>query len=288
MRASRVQWLTLWVMATVLATQAPSAGSEDELGRVLAGLERASSLYLDSSLRFACDETISASRKAKTQRFSYIFIYDRQQGFQDYRTSPHSTGGKPVDPASLGFRYLERSYFWVMIFNRTRQPLHHYHIEGTESVAGKKALKIRFEPVKPYREKLNDWFGIAWVDSQTFQILHVEAMSAKDHAAFQQLQADRLEAAHAGPVPMPRWVRRIESVSTDFAKVKNGMRFPSRTEIKLTRYTVPTGGRPTRWGDTVVLDRTVQKYTHYLFYGVRAEGQVRDILTGKQKIDRGP
>src|SRR5713101_2542471 len=76
--------------------------------------------------------------------------------------------------------------FWVLIFHKTRQPVHHYQLAGREFVSGREAVKVSFEPLKPYKEGLNDWYGTAWVDTSTFQLLRVEAMKVEDHAAFVQ------------------------------------------------------------------------------------------------------
>ena len=275
------------VLATA-AFPAQAIEAEDSLPDLLRGLDRASRLYLDSVLRFSCDETIRESGlKQRIHKFNYIFIYDKKKGFVDYRTA--TAGAEhPVDPAKIGLRYLERSYFWVLLFHKTRQPLHRYKIEGREVVSGREAVRVSFEPVKPYKEKLNDWAGTAWVDPDTYQLLRVEAMTVEDHAAFVQMQEDRVNASHGRAIPVSRWVAVLESVTTDFSVEKNRMRFPGETRITLTQYVVPFGGRPLQKKDTLVLDRTTQKYTHYLFFGVRTETEVQDIVSGAGESSSSP
>jgi hypothetical protein len=273
-----------WALAVALTAAARplslAAPEADSLGDLLRGLDRASRLYLDSVLRFSCDETLRESgKKNMIRRYNYIFVYDPKKGFVDFRTAGGRSPEKSVDPAELGFRYLQRSYFWVLVFHKTRQPLHRYKIEGREVVLGREAVKVSFEPVKPYKEKLNDWAGTAWVDPQTFQLLRVEAMTAEDRARFIQMQADRVTVSHGRPVPLSRWVVDLESVTTDFSFEKNGMRFPGETDIELTQYLVPFN-RPLLKKDTLLLDRTEQKYTHYQFFGVRTESEVHDIVSG--------
>ena len=278
-----------WLLGVILVTGSTRPmESGDDLATVLDRLSRASRLYLDTALRFACDETITESGyKQRIHKFNYIYIYDQKKGFLDYRTLSARAEAKPVDPASLGLRFLERSFFWVLIFHKTRQPLHHYQLEGREQVSGREALKVSFEPIKPYKEKLNRWVGTAWVDPDSFQLLRVEAKPVEDHAAYLQMQKDRLDASHGRPIPLSRWVQLIENVSTDFSVEKNGMRFPGRTEITLTQYTVPFN-RQLLKKDTQVVDRTMQKYSSYQFFNVRTESEVRSILTDTQAFPPPP
>jgi len=293
-RASRrrfiMRCLLVWVLACVTINPGPRAGaSVDDLSEVLVRLDRASRLYLDSALKFACDETISESSITRVwaHRFNYIFVYDAKKGFDDYRTYSSRPGARSVDPASFGFRYLQRSYMWALVFHKSRQPFHHYRLEGRERLSGREVLRVTFEPLAPYRPNFNDFFGTAWVDLATFQLLRVEAMRAKDHAVFEQVQKDRAEVAQGAPLPLFRKDNLVENVTTEFGMQKNGMRFPSRTEITLTELLIPFN-RPLLDRDTKVVDRTVQRYKNYHFFGVRAEGQVRDILKGKQQIAPSP
>jgi len=62
------------------------------------------------------------------------------------------------------------------VFGAARQKLHRYQILGEDTALGRTALKLRFEPIPPYREELNSWFGTAWIDRETSQLLRVEAM----------------------------------------------------------------------------------------------------------------
>ena len=69
---------------------------------------------------FSCDETITESGgKQSIHKFSYIYIYDDKKGFVDYRTARGRRAERPVDPGKFGIRYLQRSYFWVLIFHKT-------------------------------------------------------------------------------------------------------------------------------------------------------------------------
>jgi hypothetical protein len=280
--------LLLALLVAVGAVRIHAQESEPALPDLLSRLDRASRLYLDSVLRFSCDETITETGLSQAiHRFNYLFIYDEKKGFVDYRTLSGRLKAKPVDPAGLGHRYLQRSYLWVLVFHKTRQPLHRYRLEGREIFSGKDSWKVSFEPQKPFKEDLNDWFGTAWVDARTFQVLHVEAMRVDDHAAFVQMQQDRLDAARGRPIPVSRWVVPVESVTTDFSVEKNGMFFPGETDIVLTKYTVPFD-RAVMKKDTEVLNRTVQKYSHYRFFGVRDASEIRKVLSETEPVASSP
>jgi hypothetical protein len=259
-------------VGTLRAAESPPV---PELKELLAGMDRASRLYLDTALRFTCNETITQG--FHTSRYRYIFVYDDKKGHQDYRTRAGAGGGaSAVNPSEDGFRFLERSYFWVLSFNAKRQKKHHYIILGKEAWNGIDAILLRFEPIPPYREGINDWFGTAWVDPASFQILKVEAMRADyktlwDQMLDQQVYPEETSLAITGNTTT------IQKVSTEFKSLKNGMRFPSRSWIVQTRYE-PSGVGPKAYGVRVAEEDTVQTYRRYRFYGVRTEEEVRSIL----------
>lgn len=145
-------------MLTFGTTLANGASSQPDLKALLAGMDRASRLYLDAALRFTCDETITQSipRGIHVGRYQYIFVYDAREGFKDYRMRAGRGERPAVDPAREGFRILQRSYFWVLVFQGKRQAYHRYAILGEASWGGASVLLLRFEPIPPYREGINE------------------------------------------------------------------------------------------------------------------------------------
>ncbi len=234
---------------------------------ILRGLDRASRLYLDAALHFACEEKIveDGPTTKKVYTFDYMYVYDENSGYEDYRTRGGKSA-KPVNPRSLGVhQFLQRGSMWVLIFNHTRFASHRYRLAGSETMHGVAAVKVEFEPLPPYAEGNNDWFGTAWVDLNSYQLLHVEAMKVADHRRLEEVKTLRAGSPHPSD-----W---ITDVVTDFEVVKNGMRFPSRVTLTSSRYL--SGGGPVR---KLFQASTVQSYSDYRFYGVRTTEEIRDML----------
>src|SRR5215471_18228675 len=83
------------------AVPVPPPAIED----LLRGLDRASYLYLDTALKFACKERIVESGPGMRPRnhiFDYLFVYDKEKGFQDYRTQGSGEQSAQVNPIQLG------------------------------------------------------------------------------------------------------------------------------------------------------------------------------------------
>jgi hypothetical protein len=58
---------------------------------------------------------------ARLHRFEYLFFYDKEHGFQDYRTLRPGKDRRRVDPVEQGVGvFLERAYMRVLLVNRTR------------------------------------------------------------------------------------------------------------------------------------------------------------------------
>jgi len=270
---------SLWCLAILLLGEHLRAAQPDPpaLPEILIGLDRASRLYLDTALHFTCNETITVPFEGahRVGRFQYIFVHGPDGAFLDYRMPRGKGVRQEADPGKLGFQsYLQRAYFWVLVFNSARQRHFHYTALGKGEALGVMAQLIRFEPIPPYREAINDWFGTAWVDPQTFQILRVQAMKADKHETWERMRRD-LELRTAGDEESGRYYE-IQTATTEFGMVKNGMRFPSRAEVVSSLYYFSKS-----WPDQAVLareERTVQVYKGYRFFGVRTKDEVRDLL----------
>ncbi|MCI0568820.1 MAG: hypothetical protein L0Z52_11655 [Acidobacteria bacterium] len=278
-----MRWATrssLLATAILLLGGNPQAAPEaPELPELLRGLDRASRLYLDTALRFTCDETITEPFKGahKVGRFQYIFVHEPDGSLHDYRMKTGKGVRPEVDPGKLGFHhFLQRAYFWVLVFNGSRQKHFRYAALGEADALGVKAQMIRFEPIPPYREAINDWFGTAWVDPETFQILRVEAMKADKHENWERLRRDLEVLTAGGEEPAGRYYE-IQTATTEFGMVKNGMRFPSRAEVVSSIYYFSKAKLPDR-ASLAKEERTLQTYKRYKFYGVRTRDEVRNML----------
>ena len=275
--------LSACAMAIFIAHGAPAWTTSEavSLAGILKGLDRASRLYLDSALQFTCDETIAEPDLPPPlhRTFQYIFVHEEDGSLRDYRMEKGEGKRPEIDPARLGFHhFLQRAYFWVLLFHSSRQKLFHYELLDPGKTPAAGTVRIRFEAIPPYREALNDWFGTAWVDPRTFQIVHVEAMKADSHENAKRMSedAENLKKTSIAETGHTR-TYDVQTVSSDFGVVKNGMRFPTRTRVVSSVYALPGEvfhDRPHR----LTVEHTVQAYRRYKFYSVRTKDEIRDLL----------
>lgn len=271
-------------VACLLLAQAPQETAP--LEEILARLDRLSELYRDQALQFACDERltyVNATNEREVHDFEYIYVYDEARGFLDYRTLPRAglKKGEPpaeIDPAvyTLPF-FVRRAYSWIFIFERGKRGMYHYTLEGDETVRGRRASRVRFEPVPPYQHDLNDWIGTAWVDQDDHQIVRIEAQKEDQRAtkvAFERLLsgADPIED-QAGKT------YSFSEVVTDFKVQKSGLAFPDAIVMTRTR----CAARPDRHGIKSTCwpaYSVTQKYSNYRFFAIRTREEIRDFLSG--------
>ena len=272
--------LMVLMLSRAPAPEVPAAAQvpgDARLEDLLERLARVSELYRDAALRFSCEETITDSGLGGgTSRFDYIYVFDPRDGFKDYRTRKVRGRLRRVTlEKSRVPRFLSQAYSWAFVFAAARQRLHRYEILGEDTVLGRTALRLRFEPIPPYWEELNSWFGTAWIDRETSQLLRVEAMRPDQRA-----EQGRLEADLAGGLVWSGLRRYlIERVSTDFTVEKNGMRFPAKVVIEMTRHVVRS--RDTgRTSKVSPVYRVEQTYDHYQFFSVRTQEEIRDMISG--------
>jgi len=261
---------------------APEPGEEGgtELDGLLERLGRVAGLYRDSALQFSCDEEVTGTGLAAAPyRFEYIYVYSPSQGLKDYRTVPGARHPREVDPGAYRIpQFLRRAYSWAFVFGADARQHHQYAIAGEDDALGRAALKVTFEPIPPFRRDVNEWFGTAWVDRETFQILKVEALHEE------QRKQKEFEAELASP-PAERARRKrypIERVTTEFSVEKNGMRFPGKVTIALSEFVVPGEGGSAPFDQTLVY-RIEQNYANYRFFSVRTRDEIRALVSGASR-----
>ena len=273
-------------VATVCLLLAQVPQDTAPLEQILVRLDRLSELYRDQALEFACDERITyvdPTNERSVHDFEYLYVYEEGRGFLDYRTLPRAGLKKgeppaPIDPAvyTLPF-FVRRAYSWIFIFERGKRSMYHYTLEGDETVRGRRASRVRFEPILPYRRDLNDWVGTAWVDQEDHQLLRIEAQKEDQHAkklAFERLLsgADPIED-HAGQT------YSFSDVVTEFKVQKNGLAFPDAVVSTRTRCAAKPGRhgiKSTCWTAYSV----TQRYSNYRFFAIRTREEIRDFLSG--------
>jgi hypothetical protein len=254
-----------------LAVLAPAPVPEDRvpLDVLLDRLGRASLLYADTALRFSCDETLRAV-PGGTFKDSYIYVYGQDGRFHDYRTRRGDEKGTEVPPDHVPIRrWLGQALSWVFQFRPERRGRIAFTLKGEETALGVPAVVIAFEPVPPIQPGVNDWFGTAWVDARTAQLLKVEAVAADEDG-----ERREFEEARAKPIPGAKSYR-WSTVTTEFANLTNGLRFPSLAVIETRAHTLSRFGLE----QVAVTYRVEQIYDKYRFFSVRSAEEVQR-LTG--------
>jgi hypothetical protein len=261
-----------------IALPAPGVAGGTGLEGLLDRLGRVAGLYHDTALQFSCDEEITGTGLADAPyRFEYIYVYSASQGLRDYRTVPGVNPPHEVDPNAYRIpQFLRRAYSWVFVFGAAARKHHRYAIVGEDNALGRAALKVTFEPIPPFRRDVNEWYGTAWVDRETFQILKVEALKREEQRKQRELEEDLASPPGNGR----RKRHRIERVTTEFSVEKNGMRFPGKVAIALTEFVVPGEGAPF---DESPVYRIEQNYTNYRFFSVRTRDEIRALVSGPSR-----
>ena len=299
---SRRQWILAGLVFAVLLSGTATAGDAENAVRlqtILQRMARTASLFRDTALEFACREKISwrGFGEPGQAAFEYVFVYDDEKGFQDYRTIPflgkRRKAPKEISPDDQGVPwYLRSAYLWVFVFRDSRQFLHHYRLAGEEEILGVQAVKIEFEPILPIQTKLNDWYGTAWVDPELGQLLKVVAFSPEDHKTktmWEDFRAANItDAARA----------EFGTITTLFTEERNGLRFPGKVILeharyrgqrdasadgnlgkKLTRQDVHMFETEKRGGARkIVLLRVEQTYRKYQFFSVRTADEIKSYI----------
>jgi hypothetical protein len=278
----------------IVAPAAPVPLGDDGLRPILQRLDRVASLYRDNALRFTCEETLThfTGRGQRRYRFHYIFVYDEENRLADYRlkrqaAKPRRSAKKAMkssEPVSLD-RYTRRAgmpppvlraYNWVYLFERARWRYYEYRLLQRREVLERPALGIEFEPVPPYRAGVNEWFGRIWVDTETYQVLKVEALQPAEY-----LKKRRFEDFVTEPPDSTRKLRSthvFSEVHTEYGVEVNGMRFPSEVVTRGVRYEAWAHEGDSGYREYPMF-RLEQAYDNYRFFGVRAEEEIDRIVS---------
>ncbi len=268
----------------VLAATPWAAATDLDLDSLLQRLDRAAGLFRDSALKFTCEETITWSGhdlKSGRQKFGYVFVNSPEAGLRDYRTWAGGSNRREVSPDEFDVpHYVRSAYIWSFVFKGSRQGWHDYRIVGEERVLGRPAVKIHFAPIPPYRHRFNDWFGWAWIDRETAQLLRVEAYTPEDWEEKTAFETDLRGGSRKnqyGPTIQDDY--QVEKIVTEFTVVEKGMRFPGTVDIRRSRYRVYPNLKKRKFREREVL-RVRQVCRNYRFFGVKTEQEIQGPVTG--------
>lgn len=284
--------------AAPVVLAAPTAvGSDDErtalrpsnvaLDALLEALAAQAAVYRDSALRFTCDETVVEHdrRKSRMLEFEYTYAYDDKGVLRDqrmtHRAAERVRQGKglpePVDPASTGLRaFVLRAYSAIFIFAREHRHLYEFEVLGEEQTLGRSAVKVGIRAVPPYIDGLNDWFGAAWVDLESGQLLRFRGFEAEDRAAKELFDKSIVQQG----TPVRQRSRSFDEIDVEFGVESGPIRFPSRVVLERTEFEVSRKAGYLRTPAVKDL-RVVQSYDNYRIFGVHATESILDVETSR-------
>jgi len=261
-------------LSAIAGADTKTVAGGDDLDSWLERLDRTAELYRDRALSFTCVESIRWDQKGKTGRhkFGYVVTFDEEHRFEDYRTRvrrPRRASAPPrVEPADYGVpAYLRSAYLWIFIFREERHRFHRYAILGEGWLNGRPVVVLSFKPLPPFRPQINEWFGTAWVDRETAQLLKVVAHRPEDEETLHELEL------HKAGEAVSSWVYIVEQVTTEFRAEARGLRFPSRVELRRDRHGFLRGLDQFDHDKKLILS-TEQKYSSYQFFTTEAEPQL--------------
>lgn len=258
------------MLAALLAAPPPDEALQAALVRV----DTVASAFLGAAIRFDCKESIVWEGGSASYSYIYIRENGRTQDFRSYGGLSARDPMTPVLPEDNGVpRYLRSAFLWFQVFRQVRWPHHRYELAGEATVLDRPAFGIRFEPVPPIRSGVNDWYGTAWFDADTAQLLRVVATTpdawARKLALEQALrEAPSLPGHH-------RVLFDVETITTEFGTEMHGLRLPTLVHIQTVESEVRgTYAKPAR---ERTVGETWQRYKKYRFFATDAEEHVAPV-----------
>ena len=253
------------MLIALLLSGSVAANTSDPppLSETLAAIDQAARHYSSQALRFTSDEKIVLKRgpSTATHRFRHIYVVDDRGKHTELRTPVN----RRQNPHAVG---TTSAYNWIFLFESGRRDYVDYEWVGVEQRLDRDAIGIAFRPRGEIVPKLNDWYGVAWFDRETYLPLVVEAWSPEEHARKLELE-DRLAAAAEQP-RRSHSTHMVTSVRAEFREQRNGLRLPTRVTLRETRFVV-WGKRGTSGYREETLASVKQLYTNYRFYDVETE-----------------
>lgn len=266
--------LALAIAASVALIWPPARAErldpEPRLREILRELARVDAFYQDNALRFTCDERVihSTDRGDRSFRYKYIFVYDDDGQLSDHRVPQGRTRDERAD-----YTVVDRAYTWISIFQPAKWGVSYRYLLGGEAkVLDRPAMAVRFEPLPPYLPEYNEWYGTAWVDVESHQLLRVEALKVSDHLRQQSFEQSLRDAAQAAGTHQSSHL--IERYLTDYTVERNGIRFPTEVTIERSRFQVWGRNGNSGYREYPVL-RIRQLYDNYRFFGVQTREEIR-------------
>lgn len=156
---------------------------------------------------------------------------------------------------------------------REYRHLYEFEILGEEETLGRPAVKVRIAALPPHVDGLNQWFGAAWVDRDTHQLLRFRGLEVEDREAKELY--DKGVVQEGSPF-QPR-SHFFDEIDVEFGVRSGEIRFPNRVVTERTEFETSWGAGYLRTEGVRNL-RTVQSYDNYRIFGVRSAETIERIL----------
>lgn len=259
-----------------------AAGSSPVLAAILRNSAEYCRKLAQSALYFICEErvdealyqfgsveyaivsaegatTYAPSYERRAKRNSYVCDYQlmkKGEAIEEKRIlleeNGKKTGPRSAPSTNRGF-YSQRAVFGPVGFlDREWHNAYHYELLKRERALGREAYVVRAVPKVRIEGKPN--YGNIWVDANDYSVLKIE-VEVESLAGYEKF---RNEAKKKGLTP-------IFTTVHEYAVVKNGLRFPSRTVFEESY----TGLKNSFAGRT--RSRTEIAYGNYKFFTVDTE-----------------
>jgi len=276
-------------LAVLLVQPAPRtrAGADrPPLDEILGKLSRVAAVYLQNAKQFSCLEVVRwktygpAGRTVEDHgklRSSYLFAGRQGELLEEIRAPRRVRSLEEIDlhvKRSHVPLYMERAYFWILLFDDEHQGRYAYEIDEYLTESGLSAVRLRFRPDPPAETGQDEWHGSAVIDLESYQILGAEGHTSPNYRRLQRFEA-WLDSSDELPVSIEDRTFVVAHWSTEFGVERDGLRLPSeaRAVKKILRVRGAPGARKSR---EIVIHEIRQIYKDYRFYDVSTHAEVRE------------
>ena len=212
-------------------------GATCSTAQVLAGTGQRVQELVQDVTRFTADEDLfhksldraGLSNHAETRKYNYVAMISSKPGsilIEDYSEDRVPQNGHPDGISSTGFIML------ALVFHPEMQGDFDFDCEGQAKWLGKPAWLVHFRQRPDRPNRMQDYTsagktyridlkGRAWISSDTFQIVHIEADILNPIHEIQMLSQHQV--VEYGPVPFARkstvlWLPKNVEIYFDFRK----------------------------------------------------------------------
>ena len=247
-----------------------------KLKELLALLARHSEKYSAALLLFVCEETLirsefdgSSGRRQSEDARKYDYVLDRgPSGEVVERRRPLGARGvgSPVDPPAK----VPEPFLWSLLFTPRYQRLYNFRLAGQEVAHFRLATVIEFDAILPFVDgsQITQWSGRAYVDSETLDLLRIDAEPSGQQLRLDAALDDYRRAPRFIGIPLRRRPRAHQH-QVQFDYERESLRLPS---LAITRHYVTADGEVRN-----LKSQVMQIFSDYRFFRVETDEALKEI-----------